>query len=187
MTMMSDFEGALWNYFTSVQNRPFFELFVDTRKQDEKVVADSDVEKKSDGFGKFSAVFGEDKSVASLYLRSTPFDSDDWDTLHTTKVKDEDIISEDLGISDHENFNMFQAVPTHSLLDSTAYGAAVKPRFNGESILRHGISHMEVSVNGLFNEQNGITDNTISVGKALSNQLKSWFERNIEFENGSLS
>lgn len=183
-TAMSNFEGAIWNYLTSVQNAPFNELFIDTRTDYGTMVPN--LEASSYNVGRFSATFGEDKSKVVLFLRPTPFNEDDWSNLYTHEVTDVDIIDEDLGRSDHENYNMFLAKPKLNIFGETPYGAMVKPRFNAENIKRHGISFLDVAVEGLFDGQN-LTDAVVKSGENLSDTLKRWYENNVNYENGSIT
>lgn len=46
-----------------------------------------------------------------LFLRRTPFDADDWKALPRIFISNADIQEQDLGISDHEVYNMFWVYP----------------------------------------------------------------------------
>lgn len=46
-----------------------------------------------------------------LFLRRTPFDADDWKALPRFQISNADIQEQDLGVSDHEVYNMFWVYP----------------------------------------------------------------------------
>lgn len=189
-TSMGEFEGPLWNFLTSVENKPFFELFLDTSivnidKYPGHMLKQSQVEKDSYGVGNFSAGFGEDNAKVVLYLRPTPFDDADWNDLSTVVIKDEHVLREDLGYSDHENYNMFMVVPKVTIVGEDTYRAYVLPQLNGDNMIKHGISFMEVPLEGLFSRNGQVDEFMLETGLAMTEKLKRWFEKNIEYENGS--
>lgn len=189
-TSMGDFEGPLWNFMSSVENKPFFELFLDTsivniKKFPGHMLKQSQVEKDSYGVGNFSAGFGADNAKVVLYLRPTPFDDADWNDLSTVFIGDEDITGEELGYSDHENYNMFMVIPKMTIVGEDVYRAHVRPVVSGENMKKYGISFMEVPLEGLFSRDGQVDEFMLETGLAMTNKLKDWFEKNIEYENGT--
>lgn len=191
-TSMGSYEGALWNFMTSVENKPFFELFIDTIDDNEtKYVGDmlkqSKVERDSYKSGDFSATFGEDNAKIILYLRETPFDEDNWKDLRTVFIDDSQILSEDLGYGDHENYNMFLVNPKMTILGEDIYRSYVRPEYDAENVKKYGISFMERSVDGVFAKDDGSLDvGMTETGKTLTKKLKSWYEKNLTYLNGSI-
>ena len=186
-TAMSQYEGALWNYMDSVKTAPFHELFLDTRTDYGTVVPPAKVKLDSYGVGNFSATFGEDESKVVLFYRQTPFDKEDWDALYTHTITDVDVINDDVGHGDRDNYNMFLVKPVINVLNqSWDYAGIVLPRFNADNINRYGISFLEVSVPGDFGSSTTDMEMTaLSMGKTLSDTLKRWFEHNIDYDNGT--
>ncbi len=179
----NEFEGTVWNSMNGFQHEPFYELFLDTRTDAMTVVKNPQIEKESFGtkYGAFSAGFGDDRAKVVLFFRETPFDKDKWEDLETHEIEDEDIISEDISRSDHDNFNMFHAVPSMVGLEQVAYAQAVPPQFHSGNILKFGIAIMEKTIMGLSEENL----DGIEFGKQLTAKLKDWYWRNIWFRNGT--
>jgi hypothetical protein len=188
MTTMSQYEGSLWNYMDSVKTSPFHELFLDTRTDYGTVVPPEKVKLDSWNVGKFSAMFGEDDAKVVLFYRPTPFDKEDWDALYTHTITDVDVLDDDIGKSDRENYNMFLVKPALNVLNQAwDYAGIVLPRFNADNIKRYGISILETSVPGDFGKDTeGKNADAVKMGEKLSDTLKRWFEHNIDYENGTM-
>lgn len=187
---LAEYEGSFWNFIESAVNQPFFELFVDTRTNDEiaEMVPSSIVEYDSYGIGAFEQTWGDDNSKVCLFLRPTPFDQSNWDTLTTHTLSDADIMDEDLGRSDHENQNMWRVRPAVNILGTEVYDREVKPVLDIDNVKRYGISYYEPELYGLSAEQDSEKwADIVKYGDALSQKLKTWYWRNIWFENGSLT
>lgn len=186
VTSMSDFEGALWNALESIQNKPFYELFIDTRTDYMEVVKNNQIETDSYMWGNFSATFGEDDAKIVVFFRPTPFDRDDWDNLTTFRITDLEIIQEDLERSDNENYNVFLAKPAINLFGDVPYDTMVKPIFNEENIKKFGISYLDPQVVGIFSETGNITDSIINIGQKLTKKLADWYKNNVNYESGTM-
>lgn len=180
--MLSEFEGSAWNFMKGFQHDPFYELFIDTRVSSDymEIVPNSIVEKESYLKGKFEGSFGDDRSKAVLFFRKTPFDKENWDKLLTHEIEDIDIIDEDISRSDHENYNMFLATPSYINLEEIGFAQAVIPEFSPENLQKFGISLLEKTVNGLPSNLDGV-----QYGMKLTEILKKWYEKNIDYENGT--
>jgi hypothetical protein len=189
MTTMDEFEGSLWNYMQATQNAPFYELYLDTCTDEEAlaIVPETKVEAQTTDIQEFTATFGEDRAKVILFLRKTPFDKEDWQNLKThVLTADDDIVGEDIGRSDHENYNLFLATHSMDVLGENALAALVRPEFNEDNIKRYGLSPLEIKIEGVFNDDN-ITDRVLKEGENLTKTLKRWFQDNDKFESGTLT
>lgn len=193
MVTMNKYEGSIWNFLTSIQNPPFFELFVDTRTDFMECILDVELDSYDPPtripkkYGEFPARFGDDEAAVVLFLRRTPFDKEDWNNLYTHHIESDEIIDEDIGRGDHENYNMFHASPALTLIKNTvAHSAIVKPLYNADNIAKYGLSFLEKQVEGIYSQDEN-PENPLSVTAIeLTKTLKEWYENNLNYENGTV-
>lgn len=199
------YEGSIWNLMERASIKPFTELFVDVRSADEawnkgdrpRVVNEtieegSDDSKakypKGDGYYPSPRVgFGQDNSAVMVVLRNTPFDKGMWEKLYTHDLLAEDVIEEELSISDNEHYNLFWA---GTVINPLGFDLkrVVPPMFNEEDAKRYGLSPLEVSIEGLSIEQDNPEAPTLLEGlsKSWTAKLKAWFEKNHTYMSGTM-
>jgi LysM repeat protein len=210
---MLDYEGAFWNFIERVSIKPFNELFIDTRgvQPDEEQAGkkpeymtmvpntvgesyypDGDplaqflAENDIDTNPNWSATFGEDGAKVILYLRNTPFEYEDWNNLYTHDLDYDEIISEDLGRSDHENYNVFMVTNSLAIPSSNNLKLLVHPVIDEENARRYGMSPLEVSLEGVSIEDEDLNAG-IEASKALSQKLYDWYRLNKDYKTGAIS
>lgn len=70
-----------------------------------------------------------------LFLRRTPFDMNDWNSLIRFEITDADIVEQDIGVSDNETYNMFWVYPLLAMPgDVFLKGLGVRPLMFTESV-----------------------------------------------------
>lgn len=205
-TLMSltSFDGSVWNLMERACHKPFLELFVDTRSEEETwndqgkpMVVNENIEELSneakanlevDAYPSPAVQFGEDKAKVLLALRNTPFDKDSWDKLYTHDLQAVDVISESLGFNDNEHYNLFWAGTTvNPLIDDLK--RVSPPEINGTNIDRYGLSPLEIQIEGLQYDtkdaDTGLRKILLLTGN-LSKKLKDWYQNNQTFWNGTM-
>lgn len=200
------YEGSLWNLMERAAIKPFTELFVDVRDPDEAWnkgnkprVVNETIEEASDaakakfpkgkGYYPYPRFpFGKDNGVVSVFLRNTPFDKSAWDKLVAHEVTASDVIEEDLSFSDDEHYNLFWAGTTINPLGFDLKNV-VPPLMNEKNVSRYGLSPLEVQIEGLSIDESNETGTTLLEGmsKTYTAKLKSWFENNHLFLNGTMT
>lgn len=207
MIMTADsFEGSLWNLMERASIKPFCELFIDVRDDAEiqsnqpknrlittSIEEASSVSKsklpKDQGWYPFPPFqFGEDGAKVVLTLRETPFDSKDKEELKRHVINQEDVLSEDLAISDEEHFNLFWAGTTVNPLGIDLKRVS-PPLINEHDVKRYGISPLEVEIEGLEILQSQQSSHGVALegmSKTYTAKLKAWYENNHKMWNGTL-
>lgn len=202
------FEGSIWNLMERTNIKPFTEMFIDVRSDDEawrptpdgRVVPDtiqeSSSQAKNDNFkegeGKYhspASQFGEDKAKVILVYRQTPFDDKHWKRLRRWRIEPEDVLNEELSISDNEHFNLFWAGTLINPLDIDLKKTN-PPLINEKDIKRYGISPLEVDIDGLDIREDERTKGIKSLDsmtKEHTARLKAWFENNHTYWSGALT
>lgn len=210
---MLDYEGAFWNFIERVSIKPFNELFIDTRGEqpDEKAagkkpeylsmvpnvvgesyypdgdpLADFLKENGIDTNPNWSATFGEDNSKVLLYLRNTPFEYEDWNNLYTHDIDYGEITNEDLGRSDHENYNVFMVTNSLAIPSANNLKLLVHPVIEEDNAKRYGMSPLEVQIEGVSIEEEDLNAG-IEASKALSQKLYDWYHLNKDYKTGTIS
>lgn len=174
------FEGSIWNFIESARNQPFHEIFVDTRSSSEF----NSVVRSPARQGGGGVVFGDDSAKIGVFMRSTPFSPPDWKALPTHDVLDKDIIKRSIGRSDHEHYNMFRVHPKIDLLgNSFATDAYIPPKFNIKELERYGLSFLDVSFEGMFEDDQQLE--LTEVSSKLTDLLQSWYSNNHKLESGT--
>jgi LysM repeat protein len=205
MVLTSDqFEGAVWNLMERAAPKPFTELFIDVREASEawnaegvhRVVnetieeaSDKSKEKFPKDGGWYPAErlgFGQDNAAVMIALRNTPFDKVLWEQLYVHYLDAQDVISEDLSLSDDEHYNLFWAGTTINPLGFSLKEVS-PPLWNEHDVKRYGISPLEVEIEGLSISPLNAQHPTLLEGmsRAYSAKLKAWFEFNHQYLNGS--
>ena len=195
---LDSLQGSIWNFMTYGLNAPFTELFLDTRSSYEDMIRNQDVQHSSYGVRVKDPVtgvermtyegykFGEDDAKVILFMRPTPFNKDDWNNLCTRHVYSHEVMSEDLGRSDHQHYNLFFAVPKlytpYASTSDTDIRMVVKPPHSKQNMLRYGINVLKVECPGLTYAPD---DNFFKATAQLSQQLQDWYGNNHKFEEGS--
>lgn len=205
---MIDYEGAFWNFIERVSLKPFNELFVDTRGRlpgneipeymgmVPNVAADSyytdgdpiTAYMRKKGIAtdpQTSATFGQDSAKVVLFLRNTPFEYEGWNNLFTHVVEYGDILNEDIGRSDHENYNTFLAYNSLSVPNSVNLKLLVKPVIDEENANKYGMKPLEVQIEGISVAEDQLTDG-ITAAKELSKKLHRWYHLNRHYKSGSV-
>jgi hypothetical protein len=93
---------------------PFNEMWVDTINNPRRVIDDASVSPHSsplDTAQRYSGEPDDSNAYTMLFLRRTPFDADDWKALPRILISNADIQEQDLGVTDHEVYNMFWVYP----------------------------------------------------------------------------
>ncbi len=203
---LDQYEGSLWNLMERTSPQPFTELFVDVRNPDEAWnkgskprVVNETIEQASDaakakfpkdkGYYPYPRFpFGKDNAVVSLFIRNTPFDKDSWDKLLVHEVAATDVIEEDLSYSDDEHYNLFWAGTTINPI-GLDLKKVILPLINKVNVTRYGLSPLEIEVEGLSIDPSDQTSATLLEGMSgvFTKKLKSWFENNHLFLNGSMT
>lgn len=194
------YEGSLWNLMERASIKPFMELFIDVRPTSEQVITEAieeastakkaDVSKDKGGYAYPGISFGKDRAQVTLFLRGTPFDRTNWNKLKKHVVPPDEIISEDLTVSDNEHYNLFWAGTTITpFANMENLKLVAPPLINEDNIKRYGLSPLEVSIEGLsLNPENENTESIALEGlsKTFSAKLRAWFENNHLYSNGSV-
>lgn len=210
---MLDYEGAFWNFIERVSYKPFNELFIDTRGEqpDEKAagkkpeylsmvpnvayqsyypdgdpLADFMQKNNIDTNPNWSATFGEDDSKVVLFLRNTPFDYADWNALYTHDVEYGDIMTEDLGRSDHENYNVYMVTNSLSIPSQTNLKLLVPPVMDEANAKEYGMSPLEITLEGISIDEERLNDG-VAASKELSQKLYEWYKWNKDYKTGSIT
>jgi hypothetical protein len=193
---LDSYEGSLWNLMERASIKPFTELFVDTRSGEEawnatgknRVVPET-LEKASNQKDTPPVVeFGDDGAKVVLALRNTPFDRGSWDKLFQHDLLAEDVISEDLEISDEEHVNLFWAGQQINPLGIDLKREA-PPLLNEANAKRYGLSPMEVEIGGFAFDPEKSSEEGVALqdfSQHYSKRLKAWFENNHTYMNGSM-
>lgn len=147
-TSFLSYQGSLWNLIKEVANAPFNEMF-------------------------WEVISGK----PTLVFRPTPFNEKDWCNLNRITIKDLDVISEDLGVSDIETYTIFKVNTEEFVGDTTNIYLPVwhKPYYT-----KYGLSRLEVSTKYL--EMNDSND---AYSKMLD--LANWNIMNNAMENGTIT
>lgn len=199
------FEGSLWNLMERASIKPFAELWVDVRSPSEawnaspvgRAVPDTVEESSSadkanlpeGAYPSPAFQFGEDGAKVLLCLRPTPFDSKHKDIMVRHEVAQEDVLSEDIGRSDSEHYNLFWAGTTINPLGIDLKRVA-PPLFNEDGAKKYGISPLEVQIEGLEILREKESQHSVALEgmtKKYTAMLKAWFEHNHEYWNGSIT
>ena len=129
-------------------------------------------------------------AVVVLLFRKTPFDAPNWVDLPTHYIKDElHVLKENLGRDDDDNYNMFYAKPIYKIFREIDYTAVIKPVFNVGNLERHGISMLEVDVEGFMydDDEEELHSDSLQAGDEFTKTLKYWFENNVNYEKGNIT
>jgi hypothetical protein len=200
------YEGSVWNLMERASAKPFTELFVDVRESseawnpgDKPRVVNETIEQASDdsktsfpkGNGFYPTPrmgFGEDNSAVMVALRNTPFDKSMWEKLYTHDLQAEDVIDEDLSLSDNEHYNLFWAGTTINPLGIDLKLVA-PPLWNEDQVKRYGLSPLEVQIEGLSLDPSDPTQSLALEGlsKSFTAKLKAWFENNHNYLSGTMN
>lgn len=147
-TSFLSYQGSLWNLLKEVNNAPFNEMFWE--------ICDDN---------------------PTLVFRPTPFNETDWCNLERVTIKDLDIVSEDIGVSDTETYTLFKVNTEEFVGDTSQLYLPVwyKPYYE-----KYGLARLEVSTKYL--EMNDSRD---AYDKMLD--LANWNILNNTMENGTLT
>lgn len=202
---MVDYEGAFWNFIERVSISPFNELWLDTRGYTETGYFEPDYMLTNDaansgynqaeidymkargipGDPSNGVSFGEDNAYVMLYLRNTPFYKDQWDRLVTHTISYEDVLNEDLGRSDQENYNTFVAYNSLSVPSSTNLQLLVKPVMDQTNAQQYGMNPLEIQIEGISVDDGKLND-SIAAAQTLSKTLYDWYHLNKDYTNGTV-
>jgi LysM domain len=183
------YEGALWNLLERASPKPFTELFIDCRDSSEywrETAKDRliphDIEQLALDRDATNFRFGKDHVRITLCMRQTPYDSALRNNLVRHKIPQEDVISEDLGCSDEQHYNLFWAGTSINPLGIDLKRVA-PPLLNEANATKYGLAPLEVSIEGME-----MTDSLVLEGmsKTYTGKLKTWFENNHNYFSGSL-
>ena len=146
-TSFLSYQGSLWNLLKEVANAPFNEMYWEVVNE-----------------------------KPTLIFRPTPFNETDWCNLKRITIRDLDVVSEDLGVSDIETYTIFKVNTEEFVGDTTNIYLPVwhKPYYT-----KYGLSRLEVSTKYL--EMNDSND---AYSKMLD--LANWNIMNNAMENGSI-
>ena len=147
-TSFLSYQGSLWNLLKEVNNAPFNEMFWE--------------------------IYNDNPT---LVFRPTPFNETDWSSLERITIKDLDIVSEDVGVSDTETYTIFKVNTEEFVGDTSQLYLPVwyKPYYE-----KYGLARLEVSTKYL--EMNDSSD---AYDKMLN--LANWNILNNTMENGTLT
>lgn len=206
MLTADQFEGSVWNLMERATQKPFTELFIDTRDASEtnmpgtrKLIPTGSIETTSNkssqarlpkdkGYYPYPAVhFGEVDSLVYLTYRTAPFDTTSWKKLRKHVLDTNDVISDEISRTDNEHYNLFWAGTTINPL-GIDLKRAMPPLINETDVKRYGISPLEVQIEGLEVLREKSTDHGRKLeglsGK-YSGILKAWFQDNHEYWSGN--
>lgn len=204
MLTADQFEGAVWNLMERCSLKPFTELWIDVRSDEEawnpsfEGRAVPDVVEESSNRSKASLdppypfpsfQFGEDGAKVLLCLRETPFDKKHKDKLVRHEIHQDDVLNEDLSVNDNEHYNLFWAGTTINPLGFDLKRVA-PPLFNEKDAKNFGLRPLEVQIEGLNILREKETEHKVKLEdmtKAYTAKLKAWFEHNHQHWNGSLT
>lgn len=146
-TAFVSYSGNLWNLLKEFKDAPFNEMFWE-------VVNDK----------------------PTFIFRPTPFNESDWNNLLRIEIKDIDIISEDLGISDIETYTVFK-VESESFVGETE--TMLLPIWYPPYYNKYGLTKLSISSKYLYGDS---VDDTYRKTIDLFN----WNIMNNSMENGSI-
>lgn len=201
---LQSYEGSIWNLMERGCPKPFTELFIDVRSNTEasnnsgknRIVNETIEESSSPDKSKLlkdpyvspAFSFGEDDAKVVLVMRNTPFNKNLWDKLVYHKLVRDDILSEDLAISDDEHYNLFWAgMQINPLVEDLK--RVSPPTYSSENIKRYGLSPLEVTIDSMQVSEQTIGQDKPKIElltKNLNKQLKTWFENNHLLWNGTM-
>ena len=188
---VSTFEGAIWNVLAMFANRPWNELWIDTRPDPEAVVLDAIVVQQSS--------LASHATVPHVFLRQTPFVSrhggDRWRKLRTHGVRSREISQQSLSRTAAEVYNYVWLHPVYLVAaDDLVRLAILKPWANQPSIAKFGFRpyppiHTTI-VSWEFKgagkgKQFHYTDQPLL--EQLQQMLGDWMVQNHLFESGHLT
>lgn len=147
VTSITSYSGSLWNLMKELKDAPFNEMFWEVH---------------------------DDKPT--LIFRSTPFEEADWTKLPRLTIKDSEIISMDIGVSDTETYVVYKVIAETFSGDSEDL---ILPLWYEPYYKKYGLSRLEVS--SLYLGTN-INQTAIKTEK-----LFNWNILNNSMENGSIT
>lgn len=164
--------GPLWNMFNQYGNRSVNEIF-------------TELIKNKDGL-----------MVPALTLRVYPFTDKDFSSpsgfesirkfeeLDTVEITGDDILGTNIGVADHERFNLFFLygdVPSAQGNYETALYS--KPQINSASIKRYGLNAYIVSTSFMASTESEFAPETL---KGWNDLIKHWFLENANLDSGTI-
>jgi hypothetical protein len=167
----SQLTGSLWQLLQQWSNPCLNELFVDYR-----------------------APFAKQEDFANvspaLVLREHPFSGDNWKNLTTVEVDRDEVISDDLGISDDDVRNWLRATDEPSLT-GIAGGMVVYLQnvgiLNPDSIKKFGFRRWEPPTNYVLNLQKDGKVQPIHVLELHTGKFALWHHSNEYLMNGTIT
>lgn len=118
-TGFSNFKGSLYDLMVSALRQPFNEMFWDF----------------------------ENDGTSKLIVRRTPFNPDDWSGLARDEINSSQLLSQDIGKTDAQQYSVFVDNPASSQLLGVVDGALLGayPQYHQSLVDKYGYSDLEVS------------------------------------------
>lgn len=200
---LNSYEGSVWNLMERGCPKPFLELFVDTRTQNElynedrtNMIVNEGIEASSglkssiadNSYESKGFEFGEDASKVVVIMRNTPFDASNWLELYKHEIEDSDILSRDISLSDEEHYNLFWAgIQLNPLGDDLKRVAP--PEYDVDNIKKFGLSPLEITIEAMTIDEEDIDEAYPRVQimtRQLNSKLKRWYKDNHLLYSGSV-
>jgi len=150
----------------------------------------------------------EDKVFPTLTLRKLPYSQDNYTKLPNIRIQENQIITDDIGFSDHERYNwinfdpiaprmdgypQFMAAIPDQILDPFALDGSktsLFPFINKASIARHGLNQFEATTEFAFisaaDKKQGKEKNDLDLVRGWQRELIEWWSNYDRYESGTL-